>query len=258
MWERASHSLPVEVESMDLQTRRPPVLSWDRVVLFSGLAALVVLALVALLSGDLEAGAVAFGFGLSLALLRFRGGVLGRVGIGLLSAITLFFMSTAAVTNVASGSPVGAVLLSGGLSAIALSGVVSAAMSGLRRQHADAGRSPMYLVGASLMLFAGMWAWSLTSAGTTGPVADAALVAENVAFSESGLSVAAGQVTVSLANQDLFWHTFTIESLGIDLPVPVGATRSVTFDVEAGTYEFKCRIPGHPEAGMTGTLTVTG
>jgi len=32
----------------------------------------------------------------------------------------------------------------------------------------------------------------------------------------------------------------------------------VTFSAEPGTYEFKCRIPGHPEAGMVGTLTVTG
>lgn len=241
---------------MELQTRRPPVIRWDGLVFFSGFAALVVLTMVALLSGDLEAGAVALGFGLSLALLRFREGLLGRLGIGLLSAVTLFFMLTAAVTNVASGSPAGAVLLSGGLAAIALSGLVSAAMSTWRRQNVDAGRSPLYLVGASLLLFVGMWGWSLTSTGAAGPAADAALVAENVAFSESGLSVAAGQVTVSLANQDLFWHTFTIESLGIDLPVPVGATRSVTFDVEAGTYEFKCRIPGHPEAGMTGTLIV--
>ena len=241
---------------MDLLTRQPPVLSWGGVVFLSGLAALVVLTMVALLSGDLEAGAVALGFGLSLAALRFRGGLPGRLGIGLLSAVTLFFMSTAAVTNVASGSPVGAVLLSGGLSAIALSGLVSATMSVWRRQNPDAGRSPFYLVGASLLVFVGMWGWSLTSTGPAGPVADAALVAENVAFSESSLSVGSGQVTVSLANQDLFWHTFTIESLGIDLPVPVGATRSVTFDVEAGTYEFKCRIPGHPEAGMTGTLIV--
>ena len=241
---------------MDMPTRRPPVLSWGGLVLLSGLAALVVLTMVALLSGDLEAGAVALGFGLSLALLRFRGGLLGRLGTGLLSAFTLFFMSTAAVTNVASGSPLGAVLLSGGLSAIALSGLVSATMSVWRRPNADAGRSPIYLVGASLFVFAGLWGSSLTSTGAAGPVADAALVAENVAFSESGLSVGAGQVTVSLANQDLFWHTFTIESLDIDLPVPVGATRSVTFDVDAGTYEFKCRIPGHPEAGMTGTLIV--
>jgi hypothetical protein len=74
-------------------------------------------------------------------------------------------------------------------------------------------------------------------------------VAENVAFSDSDLSIAAGVVTVSLSNKDLFWHTFTIESLGVHLAVPVGATRSATFAVEPGTYHFECRIPGHVDAG---------
>ena len=243
---------------MAKQARFSRFSDWGGLVLFSGLAALVVLTAVALGSGDLEAGAVAAGFGLSLVLLRFRDGFLGRLGIGLLSAVTLFFMLTAAVTNIGEGSPVGAVLLSGGLTSIALCGLVSAvAAQAAGTSASEVGRTPLYAVGASLLVFVGLGGWSLASGPPTRPPADAALVAENVAFSTSGLSVAAGAVTVSLANKDLFWHTFTIESLGIDLPVPVGATRFVTFDVEPGTYEFKCRIPGHPEAGMLGTLIVT-
>lgn len=244
---------------MALETGRSSALSWDRLVFFSGLAALVALTVVAVAIGDLEAGAVAFGFGLSLGLLRFRGGLLGRLGIGLLSAITLFFMLTAAITNVRSGSPVGAVLLSGGLASIAWTGLISAMVAlASRRSATDSGRSPVFVALTSVLLFVGLWGWSVVSSDPTGPEADAVLVAENVAFSISDLSIAAGEVTVSLANNDLFWHTFTIDSLGVDLPVPVGATRSVTFNVEPGIYEFKCRIPGHPEAGMIGTLTVGG
>ena len=63
-------------------------------------------------------------------------------------------------------------------------------------------------------------------------------------------------MTVSLANHDLFWHTFTIERLGVNLDVPVGGSRSVTFTAALGTYTFICRIPGHAAAGMRGTLTV--
>lgn len=53
----------------------------------------------------------------------------------------------------------------------------------------------------------------------------------------------AGEVTVGLANQDLFWHTFTIEELGVDLPVPVGASLTVTFDASPGNYRFICPDP---------------
>ena len=244
---------------MALDTRRSPVLSWDRLVAFSGVAALVVLAAVAAANGDLEAGAVAVGFAISLGLLRFRRGVLGKLGIGLLSAVTLFFMLTAAITNVGSGSPVGAVLLSGGLASIALSGLVSAIASlANRKSSTGAGMLPQYLAGASLLLFVGLGAWAFATSDPTMSATDATLVADNVAFSRTDLSAEAGDVTVSLANEDLFWHTFTIESLDVDLPVPVGGTRTVTFSAEPGTYEFKCRIPGHPEAGMVGTLTVTG
>ena len=118
---------------MATQTRRPTVLDWNGLVLISGLAALFVLTGVALANGDLEAGAVAAGFALSLGLLRWRGGFLGRLGIGLLSGVTLFFMLTAAVTNVRAGSPVEAVVLSGGLASIALSGLVSAVVAQVTR-----------------------------------------------------------------------------------------------------------------------------
>jgi len=243
---------------MVLETQRSTVLDWNRLVLITGLAALLVLIGVALTNGDLEAGTVAAGFAISLGLLRWRRGFLGRVGLGLLSGVTLFFMLTAAVTNVRSGSPTGAVVLSSGLAAIALAGLVSAVVA--QATHGpghEAGRTPLYVAAASLLVFVGLSGWSLAAGGPTHPPADAALVAANVSFSTSGFSVEAGRVTVSLANQDLFWHTFTIETLGVDLPVPVGATRFVTFDVEPGAYQFICRIPGHLEAGMAGTLIVT-
>jgi uncharacterized cupredoxin-like copper-binding protein len=51
-------------------------------------------------------------------------------------------------------------------------------------------------------------------------------------------------------------HTFTIDELGVDLNVPMGAERSVTFNAPAGEYRFYCGIPGHETIGMYGILTV--
>jgi plastocyanin len=40
------------------------------------------------------------------------------------------------------------------------------------------------------------------------------------------------------------------------LDVPVGGERRITFSAEPGSYEFYCRVPGHRQAGMVGTLRV--
>jgi plastocyanin len=63
-------------------------------------------------------------------------------------------------------------------------------------------------------------------------------------------------VTVAVRNRDLFWHTFTIDALGVDVAVPVGRLRSASFEARPGTYSYYCRIPGHETLGMRGTITV--
>jgi len=35
-----------------------------------------------------------------------------------------------------------------------------------------------------------------------------------------------------------------------------GDSTTVTVNLPAGTYTFYCSVPGHKEAGMTGTLVV--
>jgi uncharacterized cupredoxin-like copper-binding protein len=41
-------------------------------------------------------------------------------------------------------------------------------------------------------------------------------------------------------------------------PTFMGGTKSMTMTLAAGTYTFYCSVPGHRQAGMQGTLTVTG
>lgn len=233
-------------------------LRWKRLLRASGMAGAAVMAIVAVTIGDLEAGVVAVGWGVSVALLSFRTGLLGRIGIGLVSAITLFFMLPAAITNVRADSPGGAVLLSAGLASISLSGVLSAMVTLIRGTTERYWARPWSVIGLSALLLIALLGSSVAASNGTNALPDVALVAENVAFSETELSAPAGEMTVGLANKDLFWHTFTIEELRVDLLVPVGASLTVTFDALPGNYQFICRIPGHPYAGMVGSLTVTG
>jgi len=83
------------------------------------------------------------------------------------------------------------------------------------------------------------------------------VAAKDVRFSPRTLDARQGRITVRMANHDLFWHTFTIDKLDVDVRVPVGGARRVTFTAAPGTYEFYCAIPGHKRAGMHGTFTVT-
>ena len=52
-------------------------------------------------------------------------------------------------------------------------------------------------------------------------------------------------------------HNFSIDELGIDIDVAPGETQETVINAPAGEYEYYCNVPGHKEAGMVGTLTVT-
>lgn len=40
-------------------------------------------------------------------------------------------------------------------------------------------------------------------------------------------------------------------------PVFTGGSKAVTLTLKPGTYTFYCTVPGHRQAGMEGTLTVS-
>jgi plastocyanin len=78
----------------------------------------------------------------------------------------------------------------------------------------------------------------------------------NAAYSTTSLAAPSGQVTVVLTNHDLFWHTFTVDELHVDVEAPLGGAREATFTAAPGSYRFYCRVPAHAAAGMRGTLTI--
>jgi plastocyanin len=79
----------------------------------------------------------------------------------------------------------------------------------------------------------------------------------DIYFEPSELSIPADtDVTVSLPNEGVTLHNFSIDELGIDVDIDPGATEETVINAPAGTYEFYCNVPGHKPAGMVGTLTV--
>ena len=78
----------------------------------------------------------------------------------------------------------------------------------------------------------------------------------NFSFSPSTLDGSAGQkITFTIKNVGSVPHTFTIDSMNIDVTVSPGSdtTVDVTFPT-SGTVEFYCKF--HKASGMTGTLGV--
>ena len=84
--------------------------------------------------------------------------------------------------------------------------------------------------------------------------------AGQLSYDTKQLSAKAGTVTITMANMSQLEHNVTIASgstvLGA-IPTFVGGTRTLTLKLKPGTYTFYCSVPGHRQAGMEGTLTVS-
>lgn len=231
-------------------------LSWPILLGGAAIAQVVGLAGAAALLTDAEAAAIGAATLVAFGLLRVRGGGIGKVLLGLLFADVAFFMGAAAFTNLTAGADPVATIGPGAISAVALAGlaaVVAAVVPAARRSS----RSP---VGVAVVFAAAFATLTATSVFTGGRAAADApdvlrIEAKNVRFSVTDLSAKPGQVTVRAKNGDLFWHTFTIDELGVDLRVPVGGEQQLTFAAGPGTYTYYCAIPGHSSV-MRGTLTV--
>jgi plastocyanin len=79
-------------------------------------------------------------------------------------------------------------------------------------------------------------------------------------FDKTSLSSKAGKVTIDMKNPAPIPHDVSIEGQGVDQhgkQVTGGGTSTVTADLKPGTYTFYCSVPGHRQAGMEGTLSVT-
>jgi plastocyanin len=207
--------------------------------------------------GDAEAGAIAIATIVVLVLQRFRESA-GAVLLGLLFFDTAFFTGAAALSNLADRAAPQATIGPATLAAIALTGVLaSIANVWRRRTTASPSRSATATIFVVAVAFAAVALGSAVS--SRGAPASGSnilrLEIKGAQYSTDALNATGRTVTVAVTNHDLFWHTFTIGALGVDLRVPVGDEKTVTFTAAPGTYLYVCGVPGHASF-MRGVLTV--
>jgi plastocyanin len=101
---------------------------------------------------------------------------------------------------------------------------------------------------------------SVTGAGSVSdaPTATAVIEARDTKFLQTTLQMKNGEVLgIFVINRDPYGHAFDIDSLNIHVALPPNSTTAVAIKPAAtGSLEFYCSLPGHKEAGMSGTIIV--
>jgi plastocyanin len=252
-------SRPVAVSPVG--SRADARVSWRSLVVVAALGDLAMLAWLGLLAQDRLAVSLAAGLVVGLALCRVRDGLLGRIVLGVAFADLSWYTVSGAVWNIVNREGLAAVAVPAWLGACAVAGLVAMIASLVNRTRPEAGRTGAIRVGAVASVCFAL-AIGISAVGGRVDKTFAAtpntirVSTANMAFSTANLNAESGQVSVRLNNKDLFWHTFTIDALGVDLKVPVNGDELTTFAAAPGTYAFYCTIPGHAQLGMRGTLVV--
>jgi plastocyanin len=208
---------------------------------------------------DAEALTFAFVVLATLGWIFFRPGrIIPVVVRTLVFADVAIWMVPAAFTNAVNRGSLGSILLPGTLGTAAVVGLIAAAGFLISRGNQAAGRRAARGVAAlavAVILALGGVAGATASSTT---LSGKALVvsATNARFSATTFTADHGTVTVDFTNNDLFWHTFTVPALGVDMRAPVKGHVQLSFNAAPGSYEFFCAIPGHKQIGMRGTLII--
>lgn len=103
----------------------------------------------------------------------------------------------------------------------------------------------------------------MASQGTgVGPDSVVEVLADEFKFEPTHITVAEGLITFVVRNTGVIEHNFIIELPSREavagIPnIEVRRTEQVSAQLTPGSYVTVCTLPGHREAGMVGTLTVT-
>jgi plastocyanin len=188
----------------------------------------------------------------------------GVIGLALLFADVLFFTGAAAISNIDHHERLATVAPPAAFAALSVVGLLAGLSALIRYRSTAKGGGPTLVFGIlGVLLFAGALVTNAV-VGTDGGRSHAGevqLLMKDTAFSPKHVKakLVGDTVTVFVANKDFWWHTFTVDGTNVDLRVPEGGHRRVTFRAGAATnYKFRCAVPGHTQAGMKGTLVVEG
>ena len=237
-------------------------MNWRALLRLMAIANLIVLFVTAIVLDDLLAAVLAVIILLGLVLLHFRSRWFGVALLGLIFTDIAIWTLSGAVINIMRGERFVAILIPSALATISLAGVIAAGAVVIHRRSPSAGEkwAPKIGIGAAVLFVLLVIASFFVHPEGQQVIQPTGilLATENMAFSSTELVAGPGEITIHLDNHDLWWHTFTIDELGINLQVPMGANELVTFEAPPGAFRFYCDIPGHVDAGMQGTLVVSG
>jgi plastocyanin len=101
---------------------------------------------------------------------------------------------------------------------------------------------------------------SSPAAGATTALKLAADPGGQLSYNTKQLTAKAGKVTITMTNMSPLEHDVAVAQgskvLGVT-PTFQGGSRTLTLSLKPGAYTFYCTVPGHRQAGMEGTLTVS-
>jgi uncharacterized cupredoxin-like copper-binding protein len=107
---------------------------------------------------------------------------------------------------------------------------------------------------------------SSSSSATTQSVpakVDVTIIAKDIKFDQKQYSAPSGNVVFKYVNQGSLVHTLVVENpsgqriSGFRLLVTPGTTKYGSLHLSPGEYKVICDVPGHMQAGMIASLTVT-
>ena len=109
----------------------------------------------------------------------------------------------------------------------------------------------------ALALALAVAALGLSACAGDGASEGVAVRTKEMKFLPTTIRLASGAQTFVVRNVGELRHTFSINSIGEEVTVEPGRTRTLSVTLEPGTYRYVCRILDHEGLGMRGTLRVS-